>query len=67
MRAETVEKWGIKYDVKNKKYYSTLHSKIYYINYYYTIIINILNNNNHYYEYIVFHVFKPFKFFIVCY
>jgi pantothenate kinase len=24
MRAVTVEKWGIKYDIKNKKYYSTL-------------------------------------------
>ena len=24
MRAVTVEKWGIKYDSKNKKYYSTL-------------------------------------------
>ncbi len=27
MRAETVKKWGIKYNVKNKKYYSKLSQK----------------------------------------
>ncbi len=49
MQAETVEKRGIEYDVKNKSIILHYHIKIYCINYYYTIIINRLNNNNHYY------------------